>query len=260
MPAKLTQEEFIRKSIAIHGDRYDYSLVKYNSYETNIIIICKEHGKFEQSPHNHLHKRGCKFCANNVQLTSEIFVKRAKIIHGDTYDYSLVEYKNWKTDIAIICKHHGVFKQRANNHLSGKMGCPVCKSSKGEKEVQNFLDKNNIHYSKNHKFIECKYIRPLPFDFYIEDFNTCIEYDGSQHYTGWHRNSKNLKEIEERDNVKTKYCLDNGIKLIRIKYTDYKNIKSILEKELLTNQNNLIELNKESVSTLTHADSVNIRR
>ena len=67
------------------------------------------------------------------------FIEKAIKIHGDTYDYSLVEYKNMKTKVKIVCKNHGVFEQRADNHLSGK-GCSLCKSNK--LDTQKFIKRS----------------------------------------------------------------------------------------------------------------------
>lgn len=60
-----------------------------------------------------------------LNFTTDIFIKRAKEIHGDKYDYSLVDYVNAKTKVEIICPVHGKFTQIPYNHLSGK-GCMEC--------------------------------------------------------------------------------------------------------------------------------------
>ena len=60
------------------------------------------------------------------RLNNEIFIKKAKEIHGDEYDYSLINYKNNKTKVNIICKKHGVFSQLPINHINGKSGCYNC--------------------------------------------------------------------------------------------------------------------------------------
>ena len=108
-------------------------------------------------------------------------------------------------------------------------------------EVKKFLDLNNINYVVQKKFDNCKGVsKPLPFDFYLPDYNTCIEYDGIQHFRGWCRYSEqkeknliNLTKIKNNDKIKTNYCKYNNIKLIRIKYSMFKNIDAILRKEVL---------------------------
>jgi very-short-patch-repair endonuclease len=120
---KKNTEEFIKKAIEIHGDKYDYSKVVYKKARDYINIICKEHGEFTQWADSHLRGYGCKKCAGLFLDTKE-FIERSKKIHGDEYDYSKVEYTNSITKIIIICKKHGDFLQTPNNHLQG--GCKKC--------------------------------------------------------------------------------------------------------------------------------------
>jgi len=125
---RLTTEQFIEKAKAIHSDKYDYSLVEYKNNRTKVKIICHEHGIFEQRSDSHLRGQGCSKCkgGGKKKLTTEEFIKKAKNIHGDKYDYSLVEYKNNKTKVKIICPIHDVFEQRPGSHLKG-CDCPKCK-------------------------------------------------------------------------------------------------------------------------------------
>lgn len=137
---KSTTEEFIEKAKKVHGDKYDYSKVEYINAHTKVCIICPIHGEFYASPANHLRERGCPKCKTRKNLISnyvvsktmtvkhhtiETFVKKAKEVHGDKYDYSKVEYKDNKTKVCIICPKHGEFWQRPDNHLSGQ-GCKKC--------------------------------------------------------------------------------------------------------------------------------------
>ena len=124
---RLTTEEFITRAREVHGHKYDYSLVEYLNWCTPVKITCPEHGVFEQIPNNHVRGRGCPQCAVKQQrLTTEEFITRAREVHGDRYDYSLVEYVNNSTPVKIICSEHGVFEQTPNNHTSMKAGCPQC--------------------------------------------------------------------------------------------------------------------------------------
>lgn len=141
---RLTQEEFIIRSNKIHKNKYDYSLVEYKSTYKKVKIICPIHGVFEQIPMSHLKGIGCSACTNNKKKTTEEFIKEARKIHGDRYDYSLVEYKNNTTKVKIICPVHGVFEQGAKEHLRGH-GCLQCSSSYGYgKGYIEFCEKNNI--------------------------------------------------------------------------------------------------------------------
>ena len=62
-------------------------------------------------------------------MTTEEFITKAKVVHGDRYDYSKAVYVSYKSDICIICPEHGAFMQKAKNHLSG-YGCPICSGRK----------------------------------------------------------------------------------------------------------------------------------
>lgn len=130
MSRKLTTEDFKSRSRGIHGDKYDYSLVKYEHSKIKIKIICSKHGIFEQIPNTHLRGIGCSKCGINKvteqnRLTNEDFAERAHRVHGNKYDYSLVTYTNAYSKVKIICSEHGVFEQQPRVHLSNK-GCPRC--------------------------------------------------------------------------------------------------------------------------------------
>ena len=119
-----TTEQFIKEAREIHGDKYDYSKVKYINRNTPVTIICPIHGEFEQLPSNHLQGKGCLKCANKNVTTKE-FIEKARKIHNNKYDYSKVQYKTAKTPVIIICKKHGEFEQLPDVHLRG-CGCPKC--------------------------------------------------------------------------------------------------------------------------------------
>jgi len=221
-------KEFIKKSLNIHNNKYNYSLVNYKNSKTKVKIICPEHGIFEQTPTKHLKGCGCPNCANNVKLSNSEFIKRSNKIHNGKYDYSLVQYENNRTKVKIICPEHGTFKQIPTNHLRGK-GCNKCKiNSIGEETIKNILKDKNINFIHQKTFDDCKNKLKLPFDFYIYDLNMCIEYDGRQHFN---INTKFYSEdIKINDNIKNKYCKLNNIKLLRIKFDE--NIKEKLIQHL----------------------------
>ena len=213
-------EDFIEKANKIHKNKFDYSLVNYKTAHIKVKIICYIHGIFEQKPNSHLNKIGCPKCVGRNMSIDE-FIEKSNKIHNNKYDYSLVDYKNKSDKIKIICQKHGIFKQCIKSHLNGH-GCVRCKESEGEKEVCELLDKMNIKYVREKRFKECKYKLPLPFDFYLPELNTCIEYDGIQHFmkVNYWGGNISLSSQQKRDKIKTQFCLDNGIKLIRIRYDD----------------------------------------
>ena len=127
---KLTTEEFIEKAKQVYGDKYDYSKVNYINCDTKVIVICKEHGEFETRPDHFYNGHGCPKCgtkqgSNKLRQTKEEFIKKAKEIHGDKYDYSKVEYKTARKKVCIVCPKHGEFWQTPDAHLRGT-GCPKC--------------------------------------------------------------------------------------------------------------------------------------
>lgn len=118
-------EIFIQKAIAVHGGRYDYSKVAYIVSKSKVIIGCPEHGDFEKRPDHHLAGQGCLKCTGLAKLTVKEFISKAKLVHGNLYDYSQVKYINSYTKVKIICSTHGVFEQRPNDHLKA-YGCSEC--------------------------------------------------------------------------------------------------------------------------------------
>lgn len=226
---KSSKKDFITKSKIVHDNKYDYSFVNYIDNKTKVKIICPEHEIFEQTPNSHLHGYECYKCGIKKRVDSktkktDVFIYESKIIHNDLYDYSLVEYKNTKTKVKIICNKHGIFEQSPRSHLNGT-GCPNCKLSKGENKIKEILNKKNIYYIQQYRFPNCKFIRTLPFDFYLPQYNICIEYDGEQHFNNKFYNHDN---IVKNDNIKTTYCENIGIKLIRIPFHQFKSIEDIL--------------------------------
>ena len=131
---KLTSnlDVFLGRAYKIHGNKYDYSKVIYIKARTNIKIICREHGEFQQTPDKHLNRnQGCPKCTHKVggeknkNHIGSLFIEKSKIIHGDTFDYSKAKYINASAKIEIGCKKHGYFWQTPNNHLAG-YGCFKC--------------------------------------------------------------------------------------------------------------------------------------
>lgn len=153
---KKTIEQFIQESKEKFGDKFDYTLVKYKNSTTKVKIICSAHGIIEVSPTNHLNsKYGCRYCSTeevHKQQTSstEQFIEEAKLIHGDKYDYSLVEYKNAKTKVKIICPIHGLFEQKPDVHK--KSGCKECGNIEAQKK-QTFTKEEFLNKMEKYKDI-----------------------------------------------------------------------------------------------------------
>src|ERR1035437_7209279 len=114
------------------------------------------------------------------------------------------------------------------------LGCESNKSSIGERLIKTYLDENNIKYEREKKFDDCKNIKELPFDFYLPEYNLCIEYDGELHYKSSIQfgGEKRLNRVKEHDEIKNKWCKDNNIKLLRIHYLKKSRISKILKENL----------------------------
>jgi len=218
---KLTKKEVLKQFKKIHGDKYDYSLIDYNGDNVKVKIICSEHGVFKQVPGIHKLGSGCKKCAGLEKLDNEKVVEQFKETHGDKYNYSLINYINAHTKVNIICPEHGRWRQTPNNHKNGN-GCPICKESKGERKIRNLLNENKVNFISQYKFKDCKNILQLPFDFYLPEYNICIEYNGMQHYKPIEHFGGRLgfKKRIINDNIKKGYCEKNNILLITINYNE----------------------------------------
>lgn len=224
--SNLGNEKFIERSKEKHGDRYDYSKVVYgkNNYE-KVVIICKQHGEFEQVPWAHLRGQGCPDCANNKRSNNEEFIVKSIKKHGDRYDYSLVDYVSKNVKVKIICHKHGVFKQKPSVHLRGH-GCSVCNNSKLESYFRKKLIEFKIGFESNKRFETCRNKLPLPFDFFIKEKNILVELDGIQHrkpieYFG---GKKRFEYQKKNDSIKDDWCVENRIILFRL--TNFKQIDS----------------------------------
>lgn len=130
MPKRLTKESFIDKAKIKHGDKYDYSKVKYVNNRTSIIIICDIHGAFSQLASSHLAGKGCYKCGflnkkKSQPCTQKEFISKCRKKHGNRYIYDKVNYKSSSNGVMITCRIHGDFKQTPNSHLQGR-GCPKC--------------------------------------------------------------------------------------------------------------------------------------
>ena len=246
-----SKEEIIEQFKQVHGNRYDYSKVKYVNIDTPVEIICKEHGSFFQIPYEHKNGSNCPRCFG-LNKTNEEVINNAIKVHGDLYDYSKLEYVNAREKMTITCKLHGDFFQNYTNHVFLRTGCPICNSSKGEKEILKILKENNINNNMHYSFKDCRDKQPLPFDFYLPEHNLVIEFDGIEHFEpigfGGDAN-KNFEETVKHDKMKDEYCKKNNIDILRIKYTENifdclckkLNLKEQVKKDLVDNIYNSIK-------------------
>jgi hypothetical protein len=237
-------EEFIKRARKVHGDKYDYSSTNYINSSTDVCIICPIHGEFNQIPDNHLRGKGCRECGfesshKKQRKTTEQFILECKSLYGDLFDYSKSVYQGNKKDVIVKCNKCGKeFKITPHNHLVHKEGCPFCKLSKLEKNVEKVLLDNGIEYEQQKVFewlIDGKKIKR--FDFYLPHYNTVIECQGLQHFKPikYFGGQKHFEIQRNNDELKIKLCQEHGIKLlhysefnIEYPYKVFTNIKDLI--------------------------------
>ena len=233
---KLSTEQWINLAKEVHGEKYDYTQTMYSTAKQKLKIICPTHGLQEMLPHHHIKGYGCGKCgkeqiniSNGKQLTQEQFLSRVSNIEGLSFNKTI--YKNKRQNIIVTCNIHGDYITKAEILLKG-CGCPKCKSSKGEDIIETWLINKNINYINQKSFKECSFERILKFDFYLPELNTCIEYDGEQHFRPikYWGGIETFRKIVLKDEIKNRFCQENNISLLRISYRD--NIIETLEKNI----------------------------
>lgn len=121
----LTTEEFIEKAKSVHGEKYDYSKVVYKKSMVPVIITCREHGDFVQTPNNHLKGHGCPLCASRQAISQDEFIAECKRIYGGRYSFEKTRYLGMNVSVTVTCPKHGDFNVLPKTLLTGS-GCPIC--------------------------------------------------------------------------------------------------------------------------------------
>jgi hypothetical protein len=230
------KEEFILKADMKHLGKYDYSLVEYINSKTKVKIICNQCNTiFEQLPNGHLGGNNCPKCViDNTKSNTEEFVIKAHKIHENKYSYDLVDYQRSDIKVKILCNRcNTIFEQKPHVHLYGR-GCPKCNESKGELRVAKYLSEKNIKYTRNKIFKTLRYKSYLKPDFYLNDLNLLIEYDGEYHYKAIRGSTQEIKQkrfedCQRRDKIKNEWAKANNIPLLRLPYWDFDRIEELIE-------------------------------
>lgn len=163
---RMTTNEFILKAKKTHEEVYDYSFVEYKNNKTKVVIMCAKHGKFNQTPLAHLNGHGCCKCrseymSKTLRMSIHEFVKKAKKVHGEKYDYSKSNYTLLKNSVNIVCKKHGEFSQNTHNHLQGA-GCVICAKETPTKVIEErkikFIKKSKLTHGNNYCYDHVNYV------------------------------------------------------------------------------------------------------
>ena len=228
---RLTQKEFENRVNKKWVGEFTV-LGKYKNNRTPVLVKHEKCGyEWKIVPSSLFKKSRCPFCARNAKKDTAFYSKEVENLDKN---YKVIgKYKNNKEKVKMVHLECGNdFEMVPGNFLQGYR-CPHCNQSRGEYNVSRFLKEHSIEYEVQKRFKDCIDKRSLPFDFYIPTLNTCIEFDGKQHFepVDYFGGEKTFKEVQRRDGIKTKYCKEKGIKLLRIRYDEdvEEKMKTILQ-------------------------------
>lgn len=238
--ARLTEIDFknnilIRTKINNHTFKTIVNKFKHGltSFELQC-NICQDIWKTTYNSYMAHNTSKCRKCMNLKKLTQNEAInkieEKCKLRNYKFIKFIDNKYINNHSKIKILCnKHNHEWNLEYYNFVNSNNGCPICKESKGELLIRNFLNDNNIKFISQYKFKDCKNINKLAYDFYLTDYNICIEFDGRQHFNAYSYfgGEDAFKQIQLRDKIKNEYCKLNNIRLIRISYKE--NIIKILK-------------------------------
>lgn len=209
---------------------------RYKNISTPVECECEKHNVvWSISPGSLLRGTGCKKCGieklSKLKLTQEEYVDRLMRANPDIELLSI--YNGVENSVTVKCKKCGYeWESNARSLLINGTSCRKCSYTyKGEDKVISVLQDLHIPFFQNYKFDDCTDIRPLPFDFYLPEYNACIEFDGQQHFEA-RFGEKNFLKTQEHDAIKNKYCEIHKIELIRIPYWESDNIKQIIKERI----------------------------
>lgn len=222
----------------------EYNLKMIGGYVNNstpIEFVCEKHkdkgiqkmnwASIRRSPYP------CRYCSEvwHPKLSDEEFKEEVEKCKNPNIKI-IGKYTNAKIKIECKCNKCGRTIFLRPDHIRRGIGCGYCTKSIGEDKVETFLKNHNIKYEREHRFKDCVRVqRPMPFDFYIPDENTAIEFDGVQHFQMIKQfgGEENFTQTKLNDNFKTEYCKSKGINLIRISYKELDKINEILSEKLI---------------------------
>lgn len=241
--ARYNYDRFIKKARKVHSRRYSYPELNRDSEITakkRILIVCRICSySFRQVVKDHINKQsGCLRCKGRVKLTYDEFIKNAQLTHGDAFDYSNIlpnDEISSEKKVSIKCNKCGnTFLMKAGKHIVTKW-CKICKGSKGEQTIMDYLKTHNINYITQFRLPSMPNRR---FDFMLPNKNCIIEFDGGQHFKfveKFHKTPDGFEQSKIIDVLKSVEALLCGYILIRIS-CDINEIKNILDVALETNK------------------------
>jgi len=230
--------------IKLEFEQRGYTLVSKTYVKAGELLeyTCSLHpNTIQKITYNNLQRgHGCAYCAGNVKFTYDD-VRR--LFESKNYTLISLEYKNSKTKLEYICNAHPEHTQKITvDALNAGKGCQDCwggRNSKLSKAIESVLINRNVIFYKEHRFNDCRLELPLAFDFYLPDFNMCIEVDGQQHFKpvtfrnmSREQAQKEYEKTIARDAAKDDYCKKKDIRLLRIPYYEAEQASEIIFKAL----------------------------
>lgn len=231
---KYSKSQIIQLSVEKYNGEYEL-LSEEIHYDKKCLIRHNCGYEYNQRIFSHLLGSKCPKCAGNARHTLESVQEKSNEIHNNEYEI-LSDPKGSKSKIKIlhrICERQ--FTQTVSDHLCG-CGCTHCNISRGEKIIENYLIENNLKYTKQKTFDGCKFKNKLKFDFYLEDYNKCVEFDGPQHFKPirFFGGKKTFNLQKQKDLIKDNFCKENNIDLLRISHNHKMDeIISLIEKFII---------------------------
>lgn len=186
----------------------------------------------------------CSYCQSFAQYLIDLYGENALLKYWDYEKNANINpfeiRKNSRKKVWIKCinpeHNHKSYYVQCNSFTSMNSRCPRCAESKIEVAVAKYLDSKDYNYVPQKAFSKCIYKKRLRFDFYLPKYNLCIEGQGIQHYEpidfankGQKWAEEQFEEVKIKDDIKRKFCENNSINLLEIKYTDFDNIEQILD-------------------------------
>lgn len=207
---KLLEKEYIKNSQPLYCEDDE-------GYRYKISLQNLEKGRNPR-------KFSMKSNIENYMYNINVFIKKMNI------NAKTIEYVS-NNKVKFLCECGEEFVTDTYKFISGeKRRCEKCtkKISGLELKVMEYFIRYNIRFIHQYSYSDCKNKRELPFDFYLPEFNTCIEVDGDQHFhlafvSDKERALQNFRKIKDNDEKKNAYCYNNNINLIRIPYWKIKN-------------------------------------
>lgn len=223
-----TVDDFIKKSGI--NDRGIELIGEYTKSTEKTRFRCKTCGnEWETYPYKLTIQRGCPLCGHRgsgdmYAYTTDDFIKKARLKHGNKYDYSKVDYKRNDIPVTIICPIHGEFEQKPIKHMTTN-GCPKCNETALEIDVRVYCEKNSIKYIYQARSDVLPWLGLLTLDYYFPEYNVAIECQGRQHFMPInHFGGKDRFESgQTRDKLKYQKCIENNVKIYYYTTPELKN-------------------------------------